>query len=107
MRDFNERQKRFETQFTRDQELAFRIAARRNRLLGLWAAARLGIADTDAAEAYARTVVAADFAAPGDADVVAKVLADFDAKGIAVTEAEVRAALARAASEARAQLARA
>jgi hypothetical protein len=104
MRSFEERQKGFEAEFKRDQELAFRIAARRNRLLGLWAAGRLGLAPGEPAEAYARTVVAADFAAPGDDDVVEKVRADLAAAGIAVTEAEVRAELARAAREARAQL---
>ncbi len=105
MRGFDERQKAFEADFKRNQELAFRITARRNRLLGLWAAERLGLPAGDAAEAYARTVVAADFAAPGEDDVVEKVRADLAAKRIDIPEAEVRAELARAAVAARKQLA--
>lgn len=104
MRGFDERQKAFEAEFKRHQELAFRITARRNRLLGLWAAERLGLPAGDAAEAYARTVVAADFAAPGEDDVVEKVRADLAAKRIDIPEAEVRAELARAAMAARKQL---
>lgn len=104
MRGFDERQKAFEAEFKRNQELAFRITARRNRLLGLWAAERLGLPAGDAAEAYARTVVAADFAAPGEDDVVEKVRADLAAKRIDISEAEVRAELARAAMAARKQL---
>ena len=104
MRSFNEREKGFEAEFKRDQELRFRITARRNRLFGLWAAARLGLSAGEAAEAYARTAVKADLEAPGDADVIEKVRTDLDATGIAVSEAELRAELARAAAEARRQL---
>jgi hypothetical protein len=104
MKSFVEREKGFEAAFKRNQELAFRITARRNRLFGLWAAARLGLPGGEAAEAYAKTVVAADFEAPGDADVIAKVQADCAGKGITATEAELRAELARAAAEARRQL---
>lgn len=104
MKSFSEREKGFEAEFTRNQELAFRITARRNRLFGLWAAGRLGLPAGAAAEAYAKTVVAADFEMPGEADVIAKVRADLAGKGIAATEAEVRAELARAGVEARRQL---
>ena len=104
MKSFVEREKGFEAAFKRNQELAFRITARRNRLFGLWAAARLGLPGGEAAEAYAKTVVAADFEAPGDADVIAKVQADCAGKGITATKAELRAELARAAAEARRQL---
>lgn len=104
MKGFIEREKGFEAEFKRNQELAFRITARRNRLFGLWAAGRLGLPAGEAAEAYARTVVAADFEAPGEADVIAKVQADLAAAGIAATEAELRAELARAGAEARKQL---
>ncbi len=107
MRSFDERQKGFEAEFKRNQELSFRITVRRNRLLGLWAAERLGLPSGDAAEAYAKTVVAADFQAPGDDDVVEKLRADFAEKSVEITEAEVRAELARAALAARAQLGRA
>jgi hypothetical protein len=104
MKGFDERQKGFEAEFARGQELAFRITARRNRLLGLWAAERLGLAAGEPAETYAKTVITADFQAPGDADVIEKVRGDLVAKGLGVTEAEVRAELARAAAQAREQL---
>ncbi|HJU17831.1 MAG TPA: DUF1476 domain-containing protein [Stellaceae bacterium] len=104
MKSFAERGKAFEAEFKRDQELAFRITARRNRLFGLWAAARLGLPAGEAADAYAKTVVAADFEVPGDADVIAKVRADLAEKGIAATEADLRAELARFGAEARRQL---
>jgi hypothetical protein len=104
MKSFEDRQKGFEAEFRRKEELSFRITARRNKLLGLWAAQRLGIPDGEAANTYAMSVVAADFQAPGDDDVVAKVQGDLAEKGITVTEAEVRAELTRAAAEARKQL---
>jgi hypothetical protein len=104
MKSFIEREKGFEAEFIRNQELAFRINARRSKLFGLWAAARLGLPAGEAAGAYAKMVVAADFAAPGDADVIAKVQADLTEKGITVTETELRTELARAGAEARRQL---
>jgi hypothetical protein len=104
MKGLAERKKGFEAEFTRNQDRAFRIAARRNRLFGLWAAERLGLPAGEAAEGYARTVVAADFAAPGDEDVITKVLTDLLDKGIAMTAAELRAELARTGAEAQRQL---
>jgi len=104
LKSFKERQKGFEAEFMRGQELAFRIIARRNRLLGLWAAERLGLPAGEAAEAYAKTVVAADFEAPGEDDVVEKVRVDLVAKGVDITGAEIRAELTRAAMQAREQL---
>jgi hypothetical protein len=104
MKSFMERENGFEAEFKYNQELAFRITARRNRLFGMWAAMRLGVPTGVAAESYAKTVVAADFETPGDDDVIKKVLADLAEKGIAVTEAELRAELARASAEARRQL---
>ena len=104
MESFSNRAKGFEAEFTRKQEQAFRVTARRNKLFGLWAATRLGLPAGEAAQAYAMTVVAADFEVPGDDDVIRKVLADFADKGIAVTEAELRTELARAEAEARTQL---
>lgn len=101
MGSFVERGKALEAELKRDQELAFRINMRRNKLFGLWAAARLGLPSGELTEAYAKSVVAADFEAPGDQDVIRKVLADLAEKGIAATEAELRAELARAAAEAR------
>lgn len=104
MKSFDDRQKAFEAEFKRDQELVFRIVARRNRLLGLWAAERMGLPAGEAADAYAKTVVSADFEAPGDEDVVKKVMGDLAARGAATTEADVRAELTRAGEEARRQL---
>ena len=104
MKSIAERGQAFEAEFKRNQELAFRVTARRNRLFGLWAAARLGLPQGEPAEAYAKTVVAADFKEPGDADVIEKVRADLAGKDIAMTEAELRAELARASAEARWQL---
>lgn len=104
MKSFTEREKGFEAEFKRNEELRFRVTARRNRLFGLWAAERLGL-PAEKAEAYAKTVVAADFEAPGDADVIEKARSDFESRGVAVTEAELREELARAAAEARRQLA--
>jgi hypothetical protein len=104
MRTFDERQKGYEAQFAHGQELAFRITARRNRLLGLWAAERLGLPAGEETEAYAKAVVAADFQAPGDDDVIEKVRGDLAAKGLDVTVEQVRAELARAAAQAREQL---
>jgi hypothetical protein len=104
MESFSDREKGFEARFKHDQDRAFRITARRNKLFGLWAATQLGLPAGEAAQAYAMTVVAADFETPGDDDVIRKVLADLADKGIAVTEAELRTELARAEAEARAQL---
>jgi hypothetical protein len=90
MSTFNEREKGFENKFKHDQELAFKINARRNKMLGLWAAGQLGLAGA-AAEDYAKTVVMADMEKPGDDDVLAKVVNDLTAKGINVTAHRVRA----------------
>lgn len=104
MKSFENREKGFEAAFQRDQELTFRIGARRNRLFGLWAAAQLGLAAGEEADAYAKTVVAADFEEPGDNDVIRKVKQDLAGKGIDASEADLRSALAQAAAEARKQL---
>jgi hypothetical protein len=104
MRTFEDRQKGFEAEFKRNQELQFRVTARRNKLLGLWAAEKLGLQAGDAADAYARTVVDADFEKPGDSDVVEKVQKDLAAKGINLSEAQLRAELTRAGDEAKRQL---
>jgi hypothetical protein len=105
MKSFSDREKGFEAEFKRNQELLFRVTARRNRLFGLWAAAQMGVPDGPAAEDYAKTVVAADLQAPGDADVIEKVRADLAGKGVKLTEAELRTELTRAATEARRQIA--
>ena len=105
MKSLTEREKGFEAEFMRNEELRFRVTARRSRLFGLWAAAQLGVPAGEEAETYAKTVVAADFEAPGDADIIEKVRTDLEQKGIAVTEADLRAELERAATEARRQIA--
>ena len=104
MRSFEDRQKGFEAEFQRNQELQFRVTARRNKLFGLWAAEKLGLQAGDAAEAYARAVVDADFEKPGDSDVIEKVQKDLAAKGMNLSEAQLRAELSRAADEAKRQL---
>jgi hypothetical protein len=88
MPSFADREKGFEARFAHDEELRFRIAARRNRLLGMWAAERMGLSG-EAAHTYARTVVYAEFDG-GDPAVVAKVVEDLAAKGHAVTAAQVQ-----------------
>ncbi|MBR0896246.1 DUF1476 domain-containing protein [Bradyrhizobium tropiciagri] len=90
MNEFNKREEGFEKKFALDEELKFKAEARRNKLLGLWAAEKLGM-PSDAASAYAKEVVAADFEEAGDNDVLHKVLKDLTAKDQAVTERDVRA----------------
>jgi hypothetical protein len=88
MSGISDREKAFESKFAHDAELKFKAEARRNKLLGLWAGELLGKADT---AAYASEVIMADFEEAGDDDVVRKVKGDFDAAGIAKSEAEIRA----------------
>jgi hypothetical protein len=89
MSTFDERQKGFEKKFEKDQELQFKAQARRNRLLGLWAAELMGMKG-DSADAYAKDVVKADFEKPGEDDVLGKIMTDFKAKGVAQSEHQVR-----------------
>ena len=86
---FKDREKGYEAKYQHDQEMLFKITARRNKLLGLWAAEIMGISG-DAAEEYAKEVVAADFEEAGDADVVRKVLSDLTDKGAATDESALR-----------------
>jgi len=104
VKNFEDREKGFEAEFKRNQELQFRVNARRNKLFGLWAAEKLGIEAGDAANTYAGTVVEADFEKPGDSDVVEKVQKDLAAKGINLSETQLRAELTRATEEAKRQL---
>jgi hypothetical protein len=90
MTTFDRREEGFEKKFALDEEQKFKAEARRNKLLGLWVAEKLGMSG-DAANAYAREVVAAEFEEAGDGDVVRKVMGDLAAKGAAVTEAQIRA----------------
>ena len=89
MDSFDRRKDGFERKFAHDEELRFRATARRNRLLGHWAAEKLGLAGAEA-DAYARDVVNADFAVPGDQDVFAKLRGDFDAGKVAVSDHQLR-----------------
>ncbi len=89
MATFDDRQKNFEQKYKHDKELEFKVNARRNKLLGLWVADQIGLSG-DEKEAYAKSVVMADFEKPGDSDVVDKVLADFSAKGVEMTEHRLR-----------------
>ena len=89
MTNFEDREKGFERKFAHDEELKFRATARRNKLLGLWAADKLGLTG-DEAQAYAREIVKADLAEPGEEDVFRKVRSDFDAKGIAESDHQIR-----------------
>ena len=90
MSTFDKREEGFEKKFALDADQKFKAEARRNRLLGMWVAEKLGITG-DAATAYAKEVVAADFEEAGDSDVLRKVMADIKAKGVALTEQEIRA----------------
>ena len=89
MSTFDKREEGFERKYALDEEQKFKAEARRNRLLGMWIAEKLGMSG-DAATAYAKEVVASDFEEAGDADVVRKVLGDLTAKGIAMTEPQLR-----------------
>ena len=103
MTDFNDRQKGEERKFAMDAETAFRVAARRNRLLGHWAAEQMGLTPEET-EAYAKAVVQADFEEAGDEDVIRKVLGDLTGAGCDIDEAAVRAALEEKSVEAKRQL---
>jgi hypothetical protein len=103
MTTFDDRERAFETKFARDEDMAFRITARRNRLLGQWAAAKMALTPEEA-EAYATAVVQADFEESGDEDVVRKLSGDFAAAGVECEEAEIRKALDDHMIQARRQL---
>ena len=89
MSTFDKRQKGFEGKFAHDQELQFKAEARRNKLLGLWAAEQMGLSG-DEATAYSKEVIKADFEEPGDEDVFRKVRGDFDAKGVEQSDHQIR-----------------
>ena len=103
MNSFDDRERGFESKFAHDEEMAFRIAARRNRIVGTWAAGQMGLtpAETDA---YAKAVVQADFEESGDEDVIRKLLGDLVSAGVDIDDARIRTALADATVEARRQL---
>jgi hypothetical protein len=92
MTTFDERERAYERKFAFDEELRFKSTVRRNKLLGLWAAEKLGKSGVDA-DAYAKEVIRADFQQPGDEDLVAKLRQDFQAAGVAQTDDQIRAAM--------------
>ena len=103
MTTFDDRERAFESKFAHDEEMAFRVVARRNKLLGQWAAAlmKLTPAETDA---YSKAVVQADFEEAGDEDVVRKLFGDLTAAGVDIEDADVRRAIEEQTVEARRQL---
>ncbi len=92
MTTFDKREQGFENKFAHDEELRFKATARRNKLLGLWAAEKLGLVGP-AADAYAKEVVVADFEQAGEEDVFQKVRKDFDAKKVALGDHDIRKAM--------------
>jgi hypothetical protein len=100
MTTFNDRERAEEAKFANDADMLFRIQARRNRLLGAWAAEKMGLSSVEA-EAYAKGVVQADFEEAGDEDVVRKLLGDLVSAGLDIDEGEIRSALEAKSVEAR------
>ena len=103
MTQFDDRERAFETKFAHDEEMRFRITARRNRLLGEWAARQMGLTEAEA-ESYAKDVVRSDFEEAGEHDVIRKVLGDLTAAGIETSDAEIRQTLEHKTVEAKRQL---
>ena len=103
MPDFKDREKGFENKFAHDQEMQFKITARRNRLLGEWAAGLMGLTPEET-DAYAKAVVQADFEEVGDEDVIRKLLGDLTAAEIDIDDAAIRARIEEKTVEARRQL---
>lgn len=102
MTTFDDRERAFETNYARDQEMQFKVAARRNRLLGAWAAGLMGLTEAEA-DAYAKDVVRADFEEAGDEDVIRKLLGDLTSAGVDIDDARIREALEAKQIEARRQ----
>jgi hypothetical protein len=92
MTTFDDREKAFESKFAHDEEMQFRVTARRNRLLGEWAARQMGLSEVET-ESYAKDVVRSDFEEAGEHDVIRKVLGDLTAAGVDTSEEKVREAL--------------
>lgn len=103
MTTFDDRERAFEAKYVRDEEIAFRVIARRNKLVAHWAAGLMKLTPEET-DAYAKAVVQADFEEAGDEDVIRKLLGDLTAAGVEIDEAAVRRALADQATEARRQL---
>jgi hypothetical protein len=103
MTTFDKREEGFEKRFALDEELKFKASARRNKLLGLWAAEKLGLTGA-AADAYSKEVIAADFEEAGDEDVVRKLRKDFDAKGVDQSDHQIRRTMQELMEKAVAQI---
>jgi hypothetical protein len=103
MTTFDDREKGFESKFAHDEEMRFRIVARRNRLLGEWAARKMGLSEAET-ESYAKDVVRADFENSGEHDVIRKVLGDLTSAGVDCDEENVADALKNKEIEARRQI---
>ena len=103
MSTFDDRERAFETKFARDEEVAFRVTARRNRLLGQWAAGLMKLTKEES-DAYATAVVQADFEEAGDEDVIRKLVSDLTAASVTIDETEIRRAIEDQTVEARRQL---
>jgi hypothetical protein len=103
MTTFDDRERAFETKYARDQDMQFRIVARRNKLLGHWAARLMGLTQAEA-DAYASDVIRADFEEAGDEDVVRKLLGDLTSAGVDCDESKIRETLEHKTVEARRQL---
>jgi hypothetical protein len=99
MTSFEDREKSFERKFALDEELRFKANARRNKLLGLWSAEKLGLSGDDA-QAYAREVVKADLEEPGEEDVFRKIRTDFDENGVDQSDHQIRRAMGDLLAEA-------
>jgi hypothetical protein len=103
MTTFDDRERAFEAKYARDEDMAFRITARRNRLLGQWAAAKMNLTPEET-DAYAKAVVQADFEEAGDEDVIRKLLGDLLAAGVEIDDGTIRSAIQEQTIEARRQL---
>ena len=103
MTTFDDRERAFETKYARDEEMQFRVIARRNRLLGEWAARLMGLSEEETTS-YAKDVVRADFEEAGDEDVIRKVLGDLTAAGVDCDEDKIREALGHKSVEAKRQI---
>lgn len=103
MTGIDDRGEAFENKFAHDEAMQFKAMARRNKLLGVWAAEKLGLNEDDAAE-YAKSVVRSDFVEPGEEDVYRKIKGDFDEASVDVSEADIRAAMSDLMAQATEQL---
>ena len=103
MTQFEDRERAFEAKFARDEEMQFRVLARRNRLLGEWAAGLMGLT-AEESEAYAKDVIHTDFEEAGDEDVIRKLLGDLTSAEVDIDEERIRAALDHKTVEAKRQL---